>query len=86
MGEYRDSQNIRCFTPDNTDDCLYIDATWHSDLAEIIDKAESYFKRDLSPADIKIQAEWIHTRCLGYDLYDPSDYTAYIVISLVDKD
>lgn len=32
---------------------------------------------------INISTEYIHTSCLGYDEYDPSDYSNYLCISRV---
>ncbi len=30
--------------------------------------------------NIEISTEYIQTKCLTYDLYDPSDYTNFIII------
>lgn len=32
-------------------------------------------------SEFEITSEYIHTSCLGYDLYDSSDYTHFIVIT-----
>ena len=34
----------------------------------------------VSLEDIEISSEYIHVYCIGYDLYDPSDYINYTVI------
>lgn len=34
---------------------------------------------------ITIEAEYIRTKCLGYDQYDPSDYNTFIVIRRVPR-
>lgn len=85
MGEYRNSQNVRCFTPDSTEDTLYVDATGPIELDELIDRADRHFDRNLQPADIQIEVEHIQTECLGYDQYDPHDYTNFLVITLAEE-
>ncbi|WEM34371.1 hypothetical protein [Xanthomonas phage X1] len=73
--------NIRTFQPDNTKDVLYIDTTFSSvTLKELMEKIREHFGSD----DIEkfdIEAQYIHTDCLGYDCYDPGDYSSFIVIT-----
>ena len=87
MGHYNEG-SIRCFEPDNDDKTLYISCgncgSFGFDIEQIIDQARGHFQNpDLGVEDITISAEHIHTRCLGYDQYDPSDHTNYLVITLV---
>lgn len=65
----------------NSEDTLYILGT--CSIGEIIDLASAHFKVDVASIlhDFNIGSEYIHTRCIGYDLYDPNDYDNYIVIS-----
>lgn len=72
---------IRTFTPDDTDTELYFDSTYRVTLSEIIEKAREKWGADISLDQLNISAKHIHTDCLGYDRYDPSDYTDYIVIT-----
>lgn len=83
MGETRLANGIRNFTPDNTPDTLYIDASLYTSLTlgEIIDKAREHFGDNICFDDLTVNAEHVHTRCLGYDLYDPTDYDDYVVIT-----
>ena len=79
MGEYRDRHGFLTFTPDDTDTELYIRGDFSSvSLRELIIKCKEKFP-NASFDDIKISAEYIHTNGLGYDLYEPGDYTNYIV-------
>jgi hypothetical protein len=83
MGEYRDHHNRRCFTPDNTSDILYLRADSGYTIEDLRDYAATHFQHDhLQEEDIQIGAEYIHTECLGYDRYDPDDYTLYLTITL----
>jgi hypothetical protein len=78
----------KSFTPENTKDMLYIRANYSSvNLSDLLSQIRSHFgiKDDdefYYPVyeDFEITAEHIHTDCIGYDLYDASDYTNYIVI------
>ena len=70
---------IRNFWPQNNENTLYIEGDCLS-LGEIAKMAkEKWPNTDLS--DLRVSAEHIHTHCLGYDLYDPADWTDFIVIS-----
>lgn len=83
MGNTTAPNGIRNFTPDNTSDTLYIEAGVYMTLTlgDILDKVRAHFGDDINFDDLTINAEHIHTRCLGYDLYDPSDYDEFIVIT-----
>jgi hypothetical protein len=79
----RDGQlghSIRTFWPDDTDTEMYIDAGHENTLAELIEKINDKWP-GASMSNITMSAEHIHTDCLGYDLYDPGDYTMFIVIT-----
>jgi hypothetical protein len=69
---------IKDFWPDDTDTVTYIAEgdTLENILADISNKWPG-----ASISNITISAEKIHTRCLGCDLYDPGDYTNFIVIT-----
>lgn len=69
---------IKTFTPDDTDDTIYLIAPSLSDMLDAIEAKWGFVNTD----DIEISAENIHTDCIGYDLYDPSDYTDYTVVTL----
>lgn len=84
MGEYH-SDNIRCFTPDNTPTRLYIEGGYGISLDEILDRARDHFGRQVTIEDLELSAEHIHTRCLGFDAYDPTDWTDYLIIDLIEQ-
>lgn len=82
MGTYYRGQ-IECFEPDNTDSEIYISTAYAPVSMEEIMEAciNQWGTFDLSK--IKIEAEYIHTDCIGYDRYDPGDYTKYLKITRI---
>lgn len=82
MGYYKDG-HITNFTPDDTDQELYIEASYQDiSLPEILAKAREKWGEHIQYEDISVRPENIHTRCLYYDLHDSSDWDDYLVISL----
>jgi len=79
MGHTTRTNGIRDFWPDDTDKKIYIARgdTLENILADIAKKWPG-----VAPVDIKLDAEHIHTSCLGYDCYDSFDYTTFITISI----
>lgn len=73
---------IKNFWPKDTDDILWIDATYGISMDYLLDKAREHFGDSFDPEKIKVTAEYIHTKCITYDLYDPSDYTNFISIEM----
>lgn len=86
MGHYTDMHGRRCFTPENTDTTLYIPAIDSPTLGDLLERAAAHFGADASLDRIEISAEHIHTECLGHDCYDPSDWTDFIVLTLIPSD
>ena len=72
---------IKTFYPDDTDDCFYIRKS--ASLSEIYDKAKKKWGEDITLDDINVEAEYIQTDCIGYDLYDPNDYTNYLHVTRI---
>ena len=71
---------IQTFWPDDTEDTLYIDnGLFESSLEEIWKKIRAKWP-GIKMSELSFGAEHIHTNCLGYDLYDSSDYTNFICI------
>ena len=73
--------SIKFFKPDDTETEFYMPyfGCGYS-FQEIMQKAEKHWpgcKMD----ELEIHLEYIHTDCLGYDQYDPSDYTQYLRIT-----
>lgn len=82
MGYTKDGR-ITNFTPDDTDQEFYIEATCQDiDLLEILTQAREKWGQHLQYGDLRVRPEKIHTRCIYYDLHDPSDWDDYLVISL----
>lgn len=71
---YRNNGTIKDYWPDNTDSEMYFEGD--SPLDAVVSIIEEKFG---SLQDVTISAEYIHTRCLTYDMYDPFDYTCFIV-------
>lgn len=82
----RDGQlghTIRTFWPDETDTKIYIPASdYNPSMEELMGKIEEKWPGS-SMGRIQIGAEHIQTDCLGYDLYDSSDYTMFITIEKI---
>ena len=71
---------IECFLPDDNDNTMYITSSSSLDLKEILRLVKEKWS-NTSLDNIEITAEHIHTDCIGYDCYDASDYTDYVVIT-----
>jgi hypothetical protein len=76
---YSGIAEIRTFRPDDTEDTIYINGDNYWDLSEIRGKILEKWP-GIEESEISLSAEHVHTDCIGYDKYDPSDYTNYIVI------
>lgn len=81
MGYYEDDRRIRHFMPDDTANVLHLasDYTEYS-FDEIEQRIKAHFGEDAELTQFTIEADYIHTSCIGYDLYDPGDYTKYLII------
>lgn len=69
---------ITNFWPDNTEPPLYFSAD--NNLQYIMDEAQKKWP-GITPDQLTIGAEYIHTSCLYHDLSDAGDYTNFIVIT-----
>lgn len=69
--------------PKNNENTLYINcgSYWTHDFSLIMDYFYNHFGESSKFEDFLIGSEHIHTRCIGYDRYDPSDYDNYIIIT-----
>lgn len=77
---YRNEGQIKDFWPDNTDDTIYIESSSNPSLLYLMEVAQQNWP-GVELSDITISSENIHTSCLTYDMYDPSDYTDFIIIT-----
>ena len=64
--------------PTNDDNTLYIADDGGISFSDLISRANEHFG---SLDNLTIKPEYIHTRCVNYDLYDAMDYDNYIVIT-----
>ncbi len=71
---------MRNYTPTSTKDTLYI--LREVSLSDLLSTVKEKWGVDVNLEDIEISSEFIHTRCLGYDLHDHSDWDEYLVITL----
>lgn len=70
--------------PESSETILYIRSGYSLTLQELIEQAQIHFKDDYIDLNtLQITSEKIHTRCIGYDLYDGSDWDDYIIIERV---
>jgi hypothetical protein len=79
MGYSTRSGSIRTYWPDDTDTEMYLDAEQIWTQAEIQARIDEKWP-GASAENIVIDSRKIQTDCLGYDLYDPGDYTDFIII------
>lgn len=75
----RPGTEITDFWPDDTDKKMYLTSYGYS-MIEILEKAREKWP-EATLHDLKIDSEKIHTSCLYYDRYDPSDYTDFLIIT-----
>ena len=75
----RNNGQIKTYWPDDTDTEMYLDAEQIWTKAEIQSRIDEKWP-GVSSENIVMSAEYIHTDCLTYDLYDPMDYTTFIII------
>lgn len=77
---YTTRNGIKAFTPDDTDVEIYLEGS--ASLEYILERMRAKWGADTMLDDVEISSEYIHTDCLGYDKYDPGDYTNYVVVTL----
>lgn len=75
---------IKTYWPDDTEDTVYLTSDSQHSLAAIIELCKEKWP-DADFNDLLFESEKIHTDCLGYDLYDPGDYTDFIIIRRAAK-
>lgn len=81
MGYYYEKHwngQSKYYTPDDTSVCFYIKN--ETTLTDIIERCKDKWGEDIDMNKITITPEYIHTDCIGYDLYDAGDYTNYLCI------
>ena len=76
---YTKRDSITDFWPDDDENTIYRASCGYS-LQDLIDISKEKWP-DAELCDLEITAEKIHTHCIYYDLYDPSDYTDFIIIT-----
>lgn len=79
----RTGTQITDFWPDDDENTLYIPAGCQT-LTELLELASKKWP-GVSFDMLAISSEYIHTYCIYYDLYDPSDYTNFILLTKIDR-
>jgi hypothetical protein len=74
---------IQTFWPDDTDNEIYISSDDGKSLQEIIEIAMCKWP-DIDFSELSISSQKIHTNHLGYDFYDSSDYTEFIILRKIE--
>jgi hypothetical protein len=77
---YSTNGQIENYEPDNTPEVLYILTYGGVSIREVILRIGKHFGDDCDLDDFTIAPEYIHTRCITYDAFDPADYDTYLVI------
>lgn len=88
MGYGTRDGSIKTFWPDDTDTVMYVEAgSMFAPAVNMADLLQKIYEKweDAALTEIEITSEYIHTDCLGYDLYDPGDYTTFIRIQRLKK-
>lgn len=83
MGYHKDERGCRFYTPDNDENTLYIQSEPKWSFSQILEEIKLHFGEDSTFEQFKISSEKIHTDYLGYDCYDSSDYTDYLIIERI---
>lgn len=74
---------IRTFQPDDTETEFYLNSDdYNWTLDEIIQQITRKWE-GATLSDVSIEAKHIHTDCLGFDRYDPTDYTNFLCIKKI---
>jgi hypothetical protein len=68
---------IHRFWPDDDENTIYIAGS--ESLVEILRRAQEKWP-DGTQDQISIEADYIHTDCLYYDLYDSGDWTRFLIV------
>lgn len=79
MGYGTRDNGIRTFWPDNDEKNLYLESS--KTFPEIIEAIEEHWGKGVNMDGLIFEAEHIQIDCLGYDLYDPMDWSYFIHIS-----
>ena len=81
MGKYM-IHNIVYYDPDDNEHELYIKSGSYT-IHDVIQKIQEHFQvtQEQAITDFIIEAVYVHTDCIGYDAYDPGDYTNYLYIT-----
>jgi hypothetical protein len=78
MGYSKDG-SITNYWPDDNLTEMYIEDSSRS-LSELLVMAKAKWP-NATLDNIKVSTDYIHTHCLGYDNYDPSDYTLFTILT-----
>jgi hypothetical protein len=82
----RNGGRIQTFHPNDKDSKFYIASS--ENMGELMLRIKTKWPDiDISNiGEIQITTEYIQTDHIGYDLYDPSDYTCFLVIERIKQE
>ena len=78
----RFGQLIRTFHPDDTHNTVYI--ADGGSMEDIWNKVQEKWP-GIQMSELSVEPQHIQTDCLGYDGYDPGDYTNFLCITASDS-
>lgn len=84
MGYSTDLWGRQSYWPDNSDNKLYIASPLGCNPHELVRMCQQHFGDSVDMDKLEITAETLHTQNLSYDIYDPGDYTNFLVITRVE--
>ena len=88
MGHYTSighfGHTIQKFWPDDDENTVYLTSDTQHSLAGIIQMCREKWP-DTDFNDLVFESDEIQTDCLGYNRYDPIDYTDFIIIRRVPR-
>lgn len=67
--------------PENDENTLYLLSNRKMNFSDVLSNIEDHFGRCVDFSELEIESAKLHTRCVTYDLYDPTDWDEYIIIS-----
>lgn len=75
------SPNLWNFEPDDNAESFYIEE--QTSMSDLLSKAHAKWPDGF--ADLVVSAEYIHTRSITYDLYDPTDYDCFLLVTRIKE-
>ena len=81
MGYYERPDGTSVYVPDDDETTLYINSECVGYFHELVTAINAKWP-DVDMNEVQICPQYILPECIGYDVYDPGDYTMYYVIKI----